>query len=57
MKNVREAYIKCLTVSYISDLENELKKGQMEYDNLNEKFKELTNLRKQYESDNETLNR
>ncbi|KOX77405.1 Protein SOGA3 [Melipona quadrifasciata] len=40
----------------ILNLENELKKGQMEYDNLNEKFKELTNLRKQYESNNETLN-
>ena len=44
-------------MSYISDLENELKKGQMEYDSLNEKFKELTNLRKQYELDNEMLNR
>ncbi|OAD52401.1 hypothetical protein WN48_01704 [Eufriesea mexicana] len=40
----------------ILNLENELKKGQLEYDKLNEKFKELTNLNKQFESDNETLN-
>ncbi|XP_043520891.1 myosin-10 isoform X2 [Frieseomelitta varia] len=56
MNEMRHTYNEKILMSYISDLENELKKGQIEYDNLNEKFKELTNLRKQYESDNEILN-
>ncbi|XP_048263718.1 trichohyalin isoform X5 [Bombus terrestris] len=40
----------------ILNLENELKKGQLEYDNLNDKYKELTNLKKQFDLDNESLN-
>ncbi|XP_033354869.1 trichohyalin-like isoform X5 [Bombus vosnesenskii] len=40
----------------ILNLENELKKGQLEYDNLNDKYKELTNLKKQLDLDNESLN-
>ncbi|XP_015438244.1 PREDICTED: trichohyalin isoform X2 [Dufourea novaeangliae] len=40
----------------ILNLENELKKGQQEYDNLNEKYNELWKLRKQFEEDNEYLN-
>lgn len=56
-KHNREAYKSVKTVFYIADLENELKKGQQEYDNLTERHKEMTNLRKQFESDNEALNR
>ncbi|XP_071878449.1 uncharacterized protein isoform X2 [Bombus fervidus] len=40
----------------ILNLENELKKGQLEYDNLNDKYKELTTLKKQFDLDNESLN-
>ncbi|XP_033183963.1 uncharacterized protein LOC117153737 isoform X2 [Bombus vancouverensis nearcticus] len=40
----------------ILNLENELKKGQLEYDNLNDKYKELMNLKKQLDLDNESLN-
>ncbi|XP_076764138.1 uncharacterized protein LOC143431352 isoform X2 [Xylocopa sonorina] len=40
----------------ILNLENELKKGQLEYDNLNLKYTELSNFKNQFESDNEALN-
>ncbi|CAL7935848.1 unnamed protein product [Xylocopa violacea] len=40
----------------ILNLENELKKGQLEFDTLNLKYNELSNLKKQFESDNEILN-
>ncbi|XP_054012586.1 uncharacterized protein LOC128894695 isoform X2 [Hylaeus anthracinus] len=40
----------------ILNLENELKRGQQEYDNLSGKCNELGNLNKQFELDNEALN-
>ncbi|XP_043248783.1 trichohyalin isoform X3 [Colletes gigas] len=40
----------------ILSLENELKRGQQEFDNLSDKCNELGNLRKQLETDNESLN-
>lgn len=46
-----------ITVSYVADLENELKRGQQEYNNLKNKCNELDNLKKQFELDNESLNR
>lgn len=46
-----------VTASYITDLENELKVGQQEYNNLNDKYTELGNLKQQFELDNESLNR
>ncbi|XP_076286807.1 uncharacterized protein LOC143212197 isoform X2 [Lasioglossum baleicum] len=40
----------------ILNLENELKKGQQEYNNLSDKLSMLENLRKQFEMDNGALN-
>ncbi|XP_076649378.1 uncharacterized protein LOC143357069 isoform X2 [Halictus rubicundus] len=40
----------------ILNLENELKKGQQEYNNLSDKLNVLENLRKQFEMDNGALN-
>ncbi|XP_076171498.1 uncharacterized protein LOC143148741 isoform X2 [Ptiloglossa arizonensis] len=40
----------------ILNLENELKRGQQEYNNLKNKCNELDNLKKQFELDNESLN-
>nr|XP_012140171.1 PREDICTED: trichohyalin isoform X1 [Megachile rotundata]XP_012140173.1 PREDICTED: trichohyalin isoform X1 [Megachile rotundata] len=56
MNEMRQTYNEKILMAYISDLENELKKGQQEYDNLNEKYNELGKLKAQFESDNEALN-
>ncbi|XP_012237942.1 myosin-10 isoform X4 [Bombus impatiens] len=56
MNELRQTYNEKILMAYILDLENELKKGQLEYDNLNDKYKELTNLKKQLDLDNESLN-
>ncbi|XP_050589212.1 uncharacterized protein LOC126921520 isoform X6 [Bombus affinis] len=56
MNELRQTYNEKILMAYILDLENELKKGQLEYDNLNDKYKELTNLKKQFDLDNESLN-
>ncbi|XP_076248487.1 uncharacterized protein LOC143188229 isoform X2 [Calliopsis andreniformis] len=40
----------------ILTLENDLKKGQQEYNNLNDKYRELENQKRQFEMDNESLN-
>lgn len=56
-KQVRMIYICQVTVAYISDLEEQLKKGEQEYNNLNEKYIELGKLKTQFEADNEALNK
>ncbi|XP_033183962.1 uncharacterized protein LOC117153737 isoform X1 [Bombus vancouverensis nearcticus] len=56
MNELRQTYNEKILMAYILDLENELKKGQLEYDNLNDKYKELMNLKKQLDLDNESLN-
>ncbi|XP_071878446.1 uncharacterized protein isoform X1 [Bombus fervidus] len=56
MNELRQTYNEKILMAYILDLENELKKGQLEYDNLNDKYKELTTLKKQFDLDNESLN-
>ncbi|XP_026672349.1 putative uncharacterized protein MYH16 isoform X2 [Ceratina calcarata] len=56
MNEMRQTYNEKILMSYISDLESELKKGQEVYDNLNQKYNEVLNSKKQFESDNEALN-
>ncbi|XP_060832765.1 uncharacterized protein LOC132916631 isoform X4 [Bombus pascuorum] len=56
MNELKQTYNEKILMAYILDLENELKKGQLEYDNLNDKYKELTTLKKQFDLDNESLN-
>lgn len=45
------------TATYISDLENKLKRGEQEYTNLSDKCNGLENLNRQFEADNESLNK
>ncbi|XP_076649379.1 uncharacterized protein LOC143357069 isoform X3 [Halictus rubicundus] len=56
MNEMRQSYNEKILMSYIADLENELKKGQQEYNNLSDKLNVLENLRKQFEMDNGALN-
>ncbi|XP_006615410.1 rootletin isoform X3 [Apis dorsata] len=56
MNEMKQTYNEKILMTYILDLENEIKKGESEYDNLNRKYNELTNLKNQFESDNESLN-
>ncbi|XP_076286808.1 uncharacterized protein LOC143212197 isoform X3 [Lasioglossum baleicum] len=56
MNEMRQSYNEKILMSYIADLENELKKGQQEYNNLSDKLSMLENLRKQFEMDNGALN-
>ncbi|XP_078044160.1 uncharacterized protein LOC144473808 isoform X1 [Augochlora pura] len=57
MNEMRQTYNEKILMSYITDLENELKKGQQEYNNLSEKHNALVNFKKQSEEDNEALNK
>ncbi|XP_076679058.1 uncharacterized protein LOC143374652 isoform X2 [Andrena cerasifolii] len=56
INELRQTYNEKILTSYITDLENELKVGQQEYNNLNDKYTELGNLKQQFELDNESLN-
>ncbi|XP_029055697.2 trichohyalin isoform X1 [Osmia bicornis bicornis] len=56
MNEMRQTYNEKILMAYISDLEDELKKGEQEYNNLNEKYIELGKLKTQFEADNEALN-
>nr|XP_031826232.1 trichohyalin isoform X1 [Nomia melanderi]XP_031826233.1 trichohyalin isoform X1 [Nomia melanderi]XP_031826234.1 trichohyalin isoform X1 [Nomia melanderi]XP_031826235.1 trichohyalin isoform X1 [Nomia melanderi]XP_031826236.1 trichohyalin isoform X1 [Nomia melanderi] len=56
MNEMKQTYNEQILITYISDLENKLKRGEQEYTNLSDKCNGLENLNRQFEADNESLN-